>query len=267
MLNYYTVTALKHDGREKKGFILDRPSSGPAHVFIHFRNSINFLENGNIIKASPGACVIFTPFSRQWFEFYECDSTHDWLCFFPDSTELFQKLGLPCNRIFYPAQTHFITLAVQACEKEFINKELDWADVISSTLNTFFIRLKREYLCKNTQNLSPYLVDIKEHFENLRFDLYNHPEKKWSIDLLAEKLALSRSRFAVLYKNFFGISPIDDLIHARIIRAKYLLSNNEFKVSHVAEKCGYVCTCHFVRQFKKETGVTPGEFRNAKEMY
>ncbi|MBQ1935624.1 MAG: helix-turn-helix transcriptional regulator, partial [Clostridia bacterium] len=73
---------------------------------------------------------------------------------------------------------------------------------------------------------------------------------------------LSRSRFSVLYQKIFHVSPIRDLIRARIERACYYLSSGTQSIPEIAELCGYQNEYHFIRQFKEETGMTPGAFRN-----
>ena len=71
---------------------------------------------------------------------------------------------------------------------------------------------------------------------------------------------MSPSRFYAVYKNEFGVSPINDLIEARIHLAKSYLSSGEYSVSAAAEKLGYSSTYHFIRQFTKCVGVSPGKF-------
>ena len=75
-------------------------------------------------------------------------------------------------------------------------------------------------------------------------------------------MSLSPSRFRVVYKSLFGVSPIRDLIEARIDRAKDLLLEEETdSLSRIAEKLGYKNQYDFSRQFKQITGLSPSGFR------
>jgi AraC-like DNA-binding protein len=85
-------------------------------------------------------------------------------------------------------------------------------------------------------------------------------EHNWTVKEMAEHVNLSESRFAVLYREFFNTTPNEDLILGRIDKAKYLLTNKAVTVSEVADALGYQSVYHFIRQFRKRTGSTPGKF-------
>ena len=52
-----------------------------------------------------------------------------------------------------------------------------------------------------------------------------------------------------------------DIIQSRIKRAKYLLRNENNTIKEISDICGYNNEEHFLRQFKKTTGVTPSDYR------
>ena len=59
---------------------------------------------------------------------------------------------------------------------------------------------------------------------------------------------------------------IGDVIEAKIEYAKsLLLSNKRYSLPLVAEMLGYNDQFHFSRQFRKETGMTPGQFRKENQ--
>ena len=63
------------------------------------------------------------------------------------------------------------------------------------------------------------------------------------------------------YKQFFGLSCQQDMINARLKFAKYYLQNSDMNIGSLAGFCGYENELHFMRQFKKFTGLTPSEYR------
>ena len=79
---------------------------------------------------------------------------------------------------------------------------------------------------------------------------------------MAEKINLSTSRFASLYKSTFKISPTEDLIQTRIDQAKKMLSSSKVSVKKVSEACGFESVHYFHRAFKKRANSTPKHFQN-----
>ena len=99
-------------------------------------------------------------------------------------------------------------------------------------------------------------------FYRLREGIYKNPAFDWSIEYGAKELFLSRFYFQKLYKQFFGATFQLDLICARIGQAKKLLLDSNHKICEIATMCGYKNVEHFTRQFAKQVGVTPREYRN-----
>lgn len=54
---------------------------------------------------------------------------------------------------------------------------------------------------------------------------------------------------------------IDYLTDIRIAAAKQMLENSDLMVKEIAEKVGYQEASYFTRVFKKNTGVSPAEYR------
>ncbi|MDO3679046.1 AraC family transcriptional regulator [Paenibacillus ehimensis] len=81
-----------------------------------------------------------------------------------------------------------------------------------------------------------------------------------SLDQVAERCGLSPPYFSKLFKRIIGVSFIEYLTAYRIDRAKTLLKTTGLSVAEVAESVGYQPK-NFIRVFKKQTGQTPGQFR------
>ena len=58
-----------------------------------------------------------------------------------------------------------------------------------------------------------------------------------------------------------GVSPIDYLIRLRIRKAAELLCDDGTKVTEAAFRVGFADGNYFSRQFRRVTGLTPGEYR------
>jgi len=101
----------------------------------------------------------------------------------------------------------------------------------------------------------------QDELENLRRRIYAEPALDWSAESISALIGLSTSRFQHLYKEQFETTILADVITSRITLAKNLLSHSDLSINEVAEKCGYSNFTHFMKIFKKKTGITATEYR------
>lgn len=107
---------------------------------------------------------------------------------------------------------------------------------------------------------SPYCGALRE----LRAAIYRNPSEPHTIDNIAASLSLSPSHFQHLYKREFGVGCYEDILAARHEMAKHYLGSTTLSVKKIAELCGFDNDVHFMRQFKKRSGVTATEYRNKR---
>ena len=80
---------------------------------------------------------------------------------------------------------------------------------------------------------------------------------------LAAQIGLSGSYLSTLFRRETGQTITQFVTHCRIQKAKQLLSGTNLQVQTVAQHCGMVDRHYFSRMFKKETGMTPNQYRQS----
>jgi len=86
--------------------------------------------------------------------------------------------------------------------------------------------------------------------------------KRWTVELLARAVGLSRPVFARRFVHVLGLSPMRYLTEKRLRLAAALLFDSEATLSEVANRVGYRSEFAFSRAFKRHHRVPPGVYRH-----
>lgn len=89
--------------------------------------------------------------------------------------------------------------------------------------------------------------------------IHEAPEKNWPLETLAELSAMSRSKFAELFKEQVGQPPGDYLLEWRVALAQNHLKKGK-PVGWVANQVGYENASALARVFRKKTGQSPKQW-------
>ena len=98
------------------------------------------------------------------------------------------------------------------------------------------------------------LAYIEEHLAD--------PDLK--VEDLAQAVCLGRTAFYNKVKALVGISPVELLRHIRIRHAEDMVAKSQEPFSQIAYAVGFSDAHYFGKCFKKQTGLTPSEYRERK---
>jgi len=91
--------------------------------------------------------------------------------------------------------------------------------------------------------------------------MHQRIEHPWTVASLASEAGMSRSAFALRFKELMHESPLEYLTRWRMYRGSDLLRESDRKLSDVAQAVGYDSDGAFHRAFKRVLGIAPGEYR------
>jgi len=233
---------------------------------LFFSTPVYILLDSTLVHTLPNALIIYSPQYPHYYSNTTLGFVNDWFHFtHPHLENNFQRLGIPLNRIFYLDQSDFVRDFIRELELEYKLKELHYEDNIHAQLTSFFIQITRSLHHQNTSSTNIYLNSLKEEFRSLRSKILTHYQHAWTTDEMAASVKLSRSRFCVLYKTFFSISPKEDLLTERFKMARHLLLTTHLNIEEVSAKVGYANFYHFSKQFKHVVGCSPSQYRHQNQ--
>lgn len=110
-----------------------------------------------------------------------------------------------------------------------------------------------------------WLRDVQDpHVGRALEELHSDLGRGWSVEDLARSAAMSRSAFALRFRELLGQSPATYLAAARMDAAKALLARGDSTVTEVAHRLGYESDAGFSRAFRRHVGASPSQWRTAQ---
>lgn len=100
---------------------------------------------------------------------------------------------------------------------------------------------------------------LEDKVEN--FIKANYSDVDLNVAMVAEAFSMSTPYISKVFKQGKGITILNFIHNTRINAAKELLSSTNKTISRIGEEVGFTYSHVFIRLFKKETGITPGQYR------
>jgi AraC-like DNA-binding protein len=93
--------------------------------------------------------------------------------------------------------------------------------------------------------------------------MHGDPAHPWQLGELARVAAMSRTTFAVRFREAAGVPPLTYLLNWRMSLAARALRQDTVPVAVLARSVGYSSESAFSNAFKRVTGVAPRRYREA----
>jgi AraC-like DNA-binding protein len=147
--------------------------------------------------------------------------------------------------------------------------EVPGAEIVTARLtDVLFIQILRAFIlqdsrekraCAKHAGMLRALVD-PEIGRALEL-MHQQPAHPWTVEQLARQVSMSRTGFAVRFKEWAGVAPLDYLTQWRMQKAGDLLRQGEDNLEAIAQRVGYESGAAFSKAFKREMGIPPGLYR------
>ncbi len=241
--------------RHDENFRINRPDGSGDNLLLIFKTPAYVFSKNREIAVPENSAVVYAKGSPQIYGARGGEYINHWVHFGCDETDIFfERAGICFDRPFAVGSAASAESLLELLSLESVSEDRGMGECADLLLKLLFLKL-----CTNGELSAP--TPHRDSLRRLRAEIYSTPAGKYRVDETAGKVLLSPSHFQAAYKAEFGISFGEDVIRARIAAAKRYLKTTSLTVREISELCGYENDVHFIRQFKKRTGMTATEFR------
>lgn len=137
--------------------------------------------------------------------------------------------------------------------------------VLAKLSEVLFVETLRRYITNLPPDQIGWLAGARDPFIGQALALmHKTPAHPWTVEELARRVGLSRTRFAERFNHFLAEPPMAYLARWRVRLGAELLQSTEQSVAEVAASVGYGSEAAFNRAFKRELDCPPAQFRRQR---
>jgi len=103
----------------------------------------------------------------------------------------------------------------------------------------------------------------QERLQIMILFIQENSARKLTLEEIAQSAAVSTREALRCFRTGIGQTPFDYLIQYRITQAQRLLRQTDTNIARIAMDTGFSTSAYFARIFKRETGMTPLQYRKA----
>lgn len=137
--------------------------------------------------------------------------------------------------------------------------------VLERMSEMMFVDIVRRYLDVMPEHHTGWLAGLRDRYVGRVLNLmHESPANCWTVDLLSDRVGLSRSALHDRFVQFLQQPPMQYLTQWRMQIASRLLMEGNSKLATVALEVGYESEAAFSRAFKRTVGLSPAQWRRQR---
>ncbi len=231
------------------------------HILYIFKGKCYAEIDGAPITVDEGSMILYKPNERQKYEFFKEDKSISCYIHFTGTgcEKLLNDIGFDKTRVIHIGKSKSVMSFFVKMEKELCTHQPLSEQMCAAHLCELLSYAGRRYALSDNEI---YLKN-KQRIQCAIQYMYDNYAQNLSVKDCAETCHLSASRFAHIFKEAMGKSPLEYLTEIRISKAKELLSTCSMPISEIAVSVGFWDQNYFARIFKQQTGMSPKQYASS----
>lgn len=225
-------------------------ASGKTHFFF----------KGEDREVTAGHMVLFPPRVEQHYEYYGPDKPEVYWVHFTGGNvkNILRHFEIPMDDpVFYCGVTTAYADLFKNMIHELQTCRIGYQELGEMYLRQLFLLVQRTRT-EHKPSINSYL---QEEMDYARRYFNEHYNEEIIIEDFAKSRGMSTTWFLRNFKQVIGHSPMQYILSIRINNAVTLLETTNYNVNEIAAIVGYDNPLYFSRLFKKQTGVSPSDYR------
>ncbi|WP_232698070.1 helix-turn-helix domain-containing protein [Brevibacillus daliensis] len=215
------------------------------------------LENSSVLVIKPQEKVNLRNTGRAeliydvfFFSCYELIGVTEEELRYQQSFDLIPQSGLYYNQVSVEVK-NLATQLIKISAEEAENSKVIFL------LNELIAKIEAEFILFQERTYSSSFHSVLQY-------IHLHSHQALSRDAVAKYFGYHPNYFSERFKKETGWSFSDYLAHIRMDKAKVFLLEHTLTIGEVARKVGYQDGLYLSRKFRKQTGMSPSEFRKGR---
>lgn len=220
----------------------------------------HFLLNGKDVAVPAGHMVLYQPKEMQKYVYYGTDQTEVfWVHFTGNEVKkILKEYHIPLNRhVFYTGKSPEYPKVFKRMIRELQLCQPHYEELLAMLFRQLLIIIDRHLT--GTRQLSGRVQ--RELDQAIRY-FTEHYQEPVQIEEYAASLHKTAGWFIRSFRLYTGVTPMQYIISVRMANAQNLLQSSEYNITEIAAMVGYDNPLYFSRLFKRQTGISPSEYRN-----
>ncbi|MEK5060552.1 hypothetical protein BK126_22360 [Paenibacillus sp. FSL H7-0326] len=236
----------------------------------------SFVQRGRVITETkgvrkellPGSLMLHPP-NITFSEWTDTPGTHLWFAFqatLAQNLELFHLYPVPLTLEFSRSEEYVLKFYRMLSKwKDKMDPFRDQA-VFAETSGLFHLILL-EWERQGRPIREEEAMSSQDRFAKVIHYMKEHLSIRISRERLAELVHLHPVYFDRVFRDTYGVTPMDMLKSLRLRLAKEKLESTSDTLEVIAGECGLGSSAYFIRIFKQAEGMTPGEYREQTQRH